>query len=298
MQPGKVKGIIPPIVTPVDKHENVDPGGLHRVIDHMLEGGVHGIFVLGSNGEFYAFDRENQKRAVEVTAEHVNGRVPVYAGTGSITTRECVRFAKMAGQAGADAITVLAPMYINPSDQELFDHFKEIADSTPLPVILYNNPARTTNHLSASLVKKLAGIENIAGIKTSTLDFSQSIRYLEATRDVPSFSLLSGSDYYIYATLVHGGSGAVAGTANAAPRLVVDIYDRFAAGDHAGALEAQRRLIPLRDAFSYGTFPVVMKECLNLMGISIGGAVKPVGPSAGAQLEALKKILRDLDLIS
>ena len=107
-----LKGVIPPIITPVDANENVDEAALKRVIDHVIDGGVHGIFVLGSNGEFYGLDFENQKRAVEITVNHVNGRVPVYAGASAITTREAIKLAKMAEKAGADALTVLTPMFI------------------------------------------------------------------------------------------------------------------------------------------------------------------------------------------
>src|SRR5680860_6853 len=171
-----LKGVIPPIITPVDSNENVDEAGLKRVIDHVLSGGIHGIFVLGSNGEFYALDFENQKRAVEITVKHVNGIVPVYAGASAITTKGCIYLAKMAEDAGADALTILTPMFINPSEEELFNHFKTIAASTKLPVLLYNNPGKTTNNISVGLLKKLAVIDNIVGIKNTSLDFAQTVQ--------------------------------------------------------------------------------------------------------------------------
>jgi len=292
-----VKGVIPPVVTPVDSNENVDAGGLRRVIDHILNGGVHGIFVLGSNGEFFAFDDENQKRAVEITVNHVNGRVPVYAGAGSITTKGCIKFAKMAQEVGVDAITVLTPMFINPSEKEMYNHFTSIANSTSLPIILYNNPGKTTNNISVGLLKKLAEIDNIIGIKNSTLNFAQTVEFIYETREIDNFNVLAGTDYFIYATLAHGGTGAVAGTANVAPGLVVDIYNKYEAGDHAGALDAQFKLIPLRNTFNYGSFPVVMKDCLNLMGMDIGNPVKPIDHCTAERLEALKEVLLKLNLI-
>jgi 4-hydroxy-tetrahydrodipicolinate synthase len=219
-------GVIPPIITPVDEDENVDVEGLKRVIDHVIDGGVHGVFVMGSNGEFYALDFENQKLAIETTVRHVAGRVPVYAGTGAITTRECIKAVKMAEEAGADAVSVLTPMFINPSEKEMYAHFEAIANSTSLPIILYNNPGKTTNNISVGLLKRLAEIENIVGIKNTSLDFSQTVEYIDATRDNDSFNVLSGTDYYIYATLMYGGVGCVAGTANVAPRLVSDICCR------------------------------------------------------------------------
>ena len=292
-----IKGVIPPIITPVDIHENVDPGGLKRVIDHVINGGVHGVFVLGSNGEFYGFDFENQKRVIEITVEHVNGRVPVYAGASAITTKECIKLAKLAEKEGTDALTVLTPMYINPSETEMYDHFVTIARSTKLPVLIYNNPGRTTNNISTGLLKKLACIENIVGIKNTSLDFSQTIQYLHETKDIKRFRVLAGTDYYIYSTLMHGGIGCVAGTANVAPKLVVEIYDRFIAGDYTGALEAQNKLIPLRNAYRYGSFPVVMKDCLNLMGLHVGHPVKPINHCSEERMEALIKILTELNLM-
>jgi len=294
----ELKGVIPPIITPVDAHENIDESGLKRIIDHVMKGGVHGIFVLGGNGEFYALDSENQKRAIEIAVRHVNGRVPVFAGANSITTKGGVEMARTAEKAGADALTVLTPMFIKASDTELYNHFKTIVSGTRLPVILYNNPGKTKNNISVELLKKLASIDNIIGIKNTSLDFSQTIHFIDSTRTVKNFRVLAGTDYYIYATLAHGGSGCVAGTANVAPSLVVDIYNKFEAGDHAGAIEAQFRLVPLREAYGFGSFPVVMKDCLNLMGMNVGSPVKPVMHCSEENLEKLKNILFDLNLIN
>lgn len=292
-----LKGVIPPIVTPVDKDENVDEKGLRDVIDYVLEGGVHGVFVLGSNGEFYALDEENQKRAIEITVEQVNHRVPVYAGIGEITTKACIKAAKVIEEAGADAITILTPMFIKPNEGEMFRHFEAIANSTKLPILLYNNPDKTTNNISVSLLEKLARIDNIIGIKNTSLDFAQTIEYIRVTKDIENFRVLSGSDFYIYATLAYGGAGCVAGTANVAPKLVVEIYEKYMAGDLKGAMDAQYKLIPLRNAYNYGSFPVVMKDCMNLMGINVGHPVKPIEHCKEERLEELKKILTGLDLI-
>jgi 4-hydroxy-tetrahydrodipicolinate synthase len=293
-----LRGVIPPIVTPVDSKNNVDAGGIKRVIDHVMNGGVHGIFVLGSSGEFYGLDHENQLRALQITVDHIGGKVPVYAGTGAISTKECCTFSNIAEINGADAITVLTPMYINPSEAELYQHFKSIAEQSPLPVIIYNNPGKTNNNISVTLLKRLAEIENIVGIKNTNLNFAQTIQFIHATKEQMDFNVLAGTDYFIYATLLHGGTGCIAGTANVAPSLVVDIYNKFIEGDHAGALEAQFRLLPLRDAYGYGSFPVVMKDCLNLMGLNVGDPIKPIDHCSSERMNDLKKILTDLDLIN
>jgi len=166
-----------------------------------------------------------------------------------------------------------------------------------LPVILYNNPDKTTNNISVKLLKKLAEIENIFGIKNTSLDFAQTVQYIYETRHIENFKVLAGSDYFIYATLAYGGAGCVAGTANVAPSLVVDIYNKFVSGDHAGALAAQYKLVPLRNTYQYGSFPVVMKDCLNLMGLKVGDPVKPIDHCTEERMNALKIVLSDLNLI-
>lgn len=291
------KGIIPPIITPITSNEEINFEELGKVIDYVIDAGVHGIFPLGSNGEFYAHDFNIQQQIIKFTVMHVNGRVPVYAGTTHITTKGVIKLAKAAETAGVTAISVLSPMFINPTEEELYCHFKEIADSVSIPVILYNNPGKTTNNISVNLLKKLGRIENIIGIKNTTPNFIQTIQYIEAAKEIENFEILSGIDYFIYSSLSYGAAGAVAGTANVAPKLVVEIYEKFIAGDLEGALKAQSRLIPLRDAFELGTFPTVAKDCLKLMGIISKGAVKPVSSCKGDTIENLKIILKNLELI-
>lgn len=290
-------GIVPPIVTPVDDHENVDPEGLRQVIQYVMDGGVHGIFVNGSNGEFYGLDFENQKKAVDTAVEYVSGRIPVYAGASAITTKESVALAKMAESAGADVLTVLTPMFIQPSEKEMFDHFAAIAGSTNLPVVLYNNPGKTGNGISPGLLEKLIRIDNISGIKNTSMDFSVTMKYIESSSARDDFAVFGGIDYYIYATLCHGGSGSVAGTANVAPKLVVDIYECYSRGDHLGALDAQKKLMPLRDAYGMGTFPVMMKAMLNILGVKAGKPIRPVSYVDDATVRRAEEVLKKTGLL-
>lgn len=271
-----LRGVVPPIVTPVDAHENVDEDKLRNVVDHVVSGGVHGIFVNGSNGEFYGLDYENQKRAMEIVVERVGGTIPVYGGASAITTKECIRLARMVEFAGASAVTVLTPLFIQPTEAELYQHFRAIAEATNLPVILYNNPGKTTNNITPVLLERLLDIDGVLGIKNTSNDFSLTMKYLRVAERKPDFRVFGGVDYYIYATLSHGGLGCVAGTANVAPQMVVDVYERFVAGDHKGALAAQIALMPLRDAYGLGSFPVMMKVCMNLLGIDVGLPIRPI----------------------
>lgn len=293
-----IHGVIPPLVTPVDDQERVDEKALRAIIDHVLRGGVHGVFVLGSTGEFYGLEIEEKRRAVAITIDQVQGRVPVYVGASAITTRECIQLTKMAGDLGGQAVTVLPPMFINPTEEELFRHFQAIAGSTPLPILLYNNPDRTGINLSAGLMERLAcSIENIVGAKDSSGDMTLTSEYIRRTRD-KGFRILAGRDTMILATLVYGGFGCVAATANVAPSLVVEIYEKFKAGDLPGALEAQYRLAPLRIGFGLGSFPVVMKDALNLLGIPMGDPIKPIDHCSPENMAKLRNILSQMGLLN
>lgn len=289
------KGIIPAMVTPLTPDGKVNTEALRKLTDYLIEGGVHGLFPVGSQGEFYALTFDEKKKVVEVVVEETRGRVPVYVGTGTITTREAVALTKMAEAAGANAVSVITPFFIRPSESELLEFYTTIAKATRLPVLLYNNPGRTGVNLSADFVVRASRVENIVGIKDSSGDLTLTAEYIRRTDE--KFSVLAGRDTLIYGTLCYGGKGAIAACANVAPKLIVEIYEAFMAGDMKRALSAQFRLAPLRLAFDLGTFPVVIKEALNLMGIDAGVGVPPVGgmdPKAKAEL---KEILKNMNLL-
>ncbi|HLB63968.1 MAG TPA: 4-hydroxy-tetrahydrodipicolinate synthase [Anaerolineales bacterium] len=288
-------GIIPAMVTPLTADDAINERALRRLANHLIDGGCHALFAIGSQGEFWAFSAEEKQRVWEIVVAEARGRVPVYAGTAAVTTREAIALTRLAEKAGADAVSVLTPYFISPNDNELFDHYKAIAESTTLPVLLYSNPARTGVRLSTSLVARLAEVPNIVGIKDSTGDLELAAEYIRTAPE--KFSVLMGRDTLIYAGLLYGAKGAIAATANVKPRLVADIYDKFLAGDLEGARRAQRALAPLRLAFSWGTFPVVIKEALDLMGMEGGPSRSPVGPLTGEQRERLKGVLVDMGVV-
>jgi len=291
-----IRGVVPPLVTPVDTLDRVQEGPYRKIIKHVLDGGVHGVFALGSTGEFFGLDDDQQQRAIDIAVDEVGGRVPVYAGVGAVTTRECIRAARRAEKGGAQAITILPPPLLTPTEDELFNHFQAIADATPLPALIYNNPDRIRINVSANLVERLAQLPNIVGAKDSFGDMTQTGEYIRRTQGT-GFKVLAGRDTMILATLVYGGVGCVATTSNIAPALVVKIYDRFMAGDLKGALEAQYALAPLRRAFNLGSWPVVTKDALNLMGMNVGAPILPNTSCAPAAMAKLKAVLADMGLL-
>jgi len=288
-------GIIPAMVTSFDKQGKVSEGGLRGLVDYLIEGGVHGLFPVGSQGEFYALEREEKKKIIETVLEQAKGKVPIYAGTGAITTREVITLTKMAEDIGVDAVSIITPFYISPTQDELYEHYLAIAKSTSLPILLYSNPGRTGVNLSADLVVRLSKVDNIVGIKDSSGDMTLTAEYIRRTSN--GFSVLAGRDTLIYGTLSYGGKGAIAATANVAPKLVVEIYEAYVKGDIERAKKAQANLAPLRLAFSLGSFPVVIKDALELIGIRVGTTMAPVKSLNKDKQEMLRNVLQEMKLL-
>ena len=292
----KPHGIIPALVTPLDEKGNLIEESLKNIIDFTIDAGVHGVFVLGTTGEFYGLDYNQKKRIIELTVEYTAGRVPVYAGASEITTDNCIKLTNLAENIGVDAVSVLTSFFIRPSQDELFDHYLNIAKSTKLPVILYSNVGRTNVNISPNLTAKLADIESIVGIKDSGGSLTQTAQYINQTID-KDFNVIAGRDTQILATLVYGGKGSIAATANIVPDIVVGIYNSFIAGNIEKARQYQYKLSPLRAAFELGTFPAVVKEAMKIIGIDAGVTFKPVGPLSNDNYEKLKDIITNLEII-
>ncbi|MFW5843959.1 MAG: 4-hydroxy-tetrahydrodipicolinate synthase [Spirochaetota bacterium] len=287
-------GIIPPLVTPFTADGEVDEAGLRAVIRYVRDGGVHGVFIAGSTGEAYALSEGQLFRAVEIAVDAVKGKVPVFVGTGRITTSESIRIAQGAERAGADALSIVTPYFITPSQDELYDHFEAIAKATSLPILLYNNPGRTGVVIEPDTISRLAKVDNVVGMKDSSGNMGKMV---DALRLCPEdFALFCGFDMIIYATLAAGGAGAVPASGNIAPRLIVDLYEKFRAGDLVEARRLQEKLAPLRKAFSLGTFPAVLKEGLNIAGVPVGEPLLPVRPLEPDARKELRRTLDDLGL--
>jgi len=291
----KFEGIIPPIVTPFANDNSINRAALRKVIDYVIDSGVNGVFVAGSQGEFFSMTEEEKVELYTIAVEETEGRVPVFAGTAAVTTAESVRLSKAAQRAGCDAISVIAPYFIKPNGDELYDHYAAIAKSVDIPVLIYNNPDRVGYTIPINTVKRLAQIDNIVGMKDSAGDLTyvnELIRQLGS-----DFAVFSGKDTVIFNILTSGGAGAVPASGNVAPKLIVDLYNAVKAGDLEKAKECQFKLTPLRNAFSLGSFPVVIKEALDLMGFGVGPARLPIKPLSDENRAKLKEILIDMELI-
>lgn len=294
-----IKGVIVPIITPIDSEENIDEKALREQVDYVIEGGVHGILAFGSNGEFYMVEEDEMERGLTIIIDQAEGRVPVYFGIGAISTKKCVRLAKMAVEKKADGISVLQPMFLKPTEEELFLHFKAIADAVPdTPVLLYNNPGRTGYTMSANLVERLAReVENIVGMKDTSGDITQTSEFIRRTRDV-NFKVFGGKDTLLYASMCHGAVGGVCTAGNFMPELITDIYNKFAAGNLRGSLEAQFKLNPVRLSMDGASFPVAAKDMAKLRGRKAGEPYRPnLSTPDGPVLDKMKAEMEKAGLI-
>jgi 4-hydroxy-tetrahydrodipicolinate synthase len=285
-----LRGIIPPLVTPLLPDESLDLPGLARHIDFLLAKGVDAIFVLGTTGEFYALDEAEKQRVVAAAVEHVRGRAPVFVGTGAETTREVVRLTKMAERERADGVSVITPYFLKPTQAELFDHFRRVAEATALPVVLYNNPGPTGVSLDVDTVARLAEVPNVAGIKDSSGDLQNTIELIKVAQS-DKFAVLNGRDTLILAALMFGAHGAIPATCNIAPELCVGIYQSFVAGNLEAARRFQDRLAPVRLALTLATGNGAVKEAMALLGRPAGPNRAPIGPLSAEKRQKLKEIL-------
>lgn len=289
----EIKGIIVPILTPMHEDETVNYEELVNQIERLIAAGVHGIFVFGTNGEGYILDEEEKAEIIRVAVKAVNGRVPVYAGTGCVSTRDTIRMSRKAKELGADVLSIITPSFAAASQEELIQHYETVANAVDMPILLYNIPARAGNALAPATVQKLSQVANIVGAKDSSGNFDNILQYIEKTRggDKP-FTVLSGNDSLILWTLLAGGKGAIAGCANVFPHTMVSIYEKFTAGDLEEARRAQDSIRPFRDIFKFGNPNTIVKTAVKELGYPVGLCRAPFNSLSPAGLDALRKALQ------
>lgn len=295
MKQVELKGIIPPILTPMNPDESVNLEELRNQIERLLAGGVHGLFPFGTNGEGYILSESEKIQVLEATIDQVKGRVPVYAGTGCISTADTIRMSKKAQQLGADVLSIITPSFAVASQKELYDHYVAVAKEVDIPIVLYNIPARTGNKLLPETVARLAkDVDVILGAKDSSGDWDNLQAYITLTRDLDKdFRVLSGNDSLILPCLKAGGAGGIAGCANVYPHTLASIYELFQAGKLEEAQVAQDSIAPFRAVFKYGNPNTVVKKAVALLGYPVGDCRRPFNYLCDEGVEALKKVLKE-----
>ncbi len=282
-----MKGIVPAVVTPFREDERIDYDAWQRILETLIGAGVHGLFVLGGQGEFFALDDEERQVAIRFCVQTVARRVPVYANVGAVTTRQTIRLAQRAEADGVDYVVAVTPYYIRPSADELLEHYREICRSVSLPVLVYNIPERTGVDFTPAVARRLAdAAPNFVGLKDSSGNLDRIEEYRAS-----GLKVFMGRDHLILEGLERGCVGAVTACANVAPRTFVDLYAAFEAGDRERAAELQALVEPLRRAFSLATFPSIVKEAMALAGLPAGRCRRPVGLASDEVRKELSLIL-------
>ncbi len=288
------EGVIPALITPFRDDGAIDEEGIRGNVEFLVDQGVDAVVPCGSTGESATLTHEEHVRVIELVVDASS--VPVIAGTGSNNTAEAVELTKKAEDVGADAVMVICPYYNKPSDRGLEEHFRRIAESTDLPVILYNVPGRTARNMSPEVVAKLAKIDNIVGIKEASGDLVQMSEIIRSTRD-ENFILLSGDDALTLPILSIGGKGVISVVANVAPALMKELVDSYMKGDVERAMEVHYRLMPLFKALFIDTNPIPVKKACELLGLSAGKPRLPLVELSDEKTEFLRKVMSDLGLI-
>ena len=290
-----IKGSIVAIVTPMQADGSLDFPGLRKLIDWHIAEGTDGIVIVGTTGESATVSVEEHCELIRATVEHAKGRIPIIAGSGGNSTAEAIKLTEFAKEAGADAALSVVPYYNRPTQEGMYQHFKAIAEAVDLPIILYNVPGRTVADMSNETIARLAEIPNIVGVKDATGNIGRATDLL---RMVPkSFAVYSGDDPTAMALMFCGGAGNISVTANVAPRAMHELCVAAMAGDIAGAVAINNKMIPLHQKLFVEPNPVPVKWALTEMGMMPAGIRLPLVALADDCHETVRGALRDAGVL-
>jgi len=292
----KLEGIWTPIPTPLTKQGKVDTNATRRVVDFHIEAGIDGLLPLGTSGEFALLSREERSILVESVANQADSRVPVVAGVSDPSIENVIQLSSDAKKAGADAVLATPPYYFTTGDEGHYLHFKTISEAIDLPLMIYNIPEWTHSFVTPETVQRLADDKLVVGMKYTENNLLNLIRFLKRSRS--KISIFAGSDALAYSNLEFGGSGAIMGSANLAPRVASEIFDNHRKGNLAGAKAAQEKLLPIIDAFAIGKYPAALKEAMSLIGMPVGPLKEPLTALSTSEKKIVAGLLRQGGFLS
>lgn len=293
--PLSIHGVVPPTVTAFDDDESVNYEATAAHARFVVDGGCHGVFVLGTNGELPLLTPDEQRGVVGAVTDEISS-VPVLAGVGAPSTHETVERATRAEESGADGIVVVTPYYYPLDDDAAVEHYRRVAGAVDVPLYVYHIPSRTGNELSLAALDDIADIDAVAGLK----DSSKDVPWLGQALDRhPELTFLAGSDSLVFAGLELGCTGVVSAIANVFPEFVVELYEAYDEGDESRARERQSTLYRVRDAFKRGPYMAGVKTALSLrdVGFDVGGLRSPLRTMDDVERQRLERDLRELEML-
>ncbi len=289
MQKGlRLHGIITALVTPFSNDGQVDEEAIRQLVQFQIKSGVNGLFPLGTTGMGPAMEPDERKRVAEIVVKEAKGRVPVIVQVGAADPAVSVDLARHAERCGADAVASLTPFYYHPGTDSIIEHYRRLAASTKLPVLVYNIPSNTGNNVDAKLLAQLSRIPNIVGIKDSSRDFSQLLDYLGSVP--PGFTVINGTDSYLFSAFCAGVNAGVSATANPFPELFVEMYEAYKASDLTKGERLQIKIHSLRAAMSNPPLAPLL-EVLKMRGLKSGNVRPPLRQMNSEEIAALRSIV-------
>jgi 4-hydroxy-tetrahydrodipicolinate synthase len=292
----KLEGIWTPIPTPLTKQGRVGTDATRRLVDFHIEAGIDGLLPLGTSGEFALLQRDERKTLVDTVVDQADNRVPVVVGVSDPSIENVVQFSSDAKEAGADGVIATPPYYFTTTDEGHYHHFKTISEAIDLPLLIYNIPEWTHSFVTPETVQRLAEEKLVVGMKYTEYNFLNLVRFLKTSGG--KIAIFAGSDAMAYSNLEFGGSGAIIGSANVAPKVASKIFDDYKKGDLEGAREAQERLLPIIMALGVGKYPAALKEAMNLIGMPVGPLKEPLQSLSIAEKRIVAGLLRSGGFLS
>ncbi len=288
------RGSIVAMITPFTEDGKIDRAGVEKLINFHIENGTDAILLAGTTGESATLTHDEHKELIKMGVEIAGGRIPIVAGTGSNSTAEALDLTRAAKEAGADAALLITPYYNKPTQKGMYLHFKKIAEEVDIPIILYNVPSRTGINLLPDTVAKLSEIPNIVAVKEASGNLGQMVQIVSKVKE--EFKLMSGDDQLLLPILSIGGTGVISVVANIIPKDMAQMIKEWEAGNVQKAREMYYKMYPLAQAMFYETNPIPVKTAAGLLGLPTGPLRLPLAPMDDANLERMKKAMRDYGL--
>jgi dihydrodipicolinate synthase/N-acetylneuraminate lyase len=297
-----LRGIIPPLITPLRDRDTLDVAGLERLIERLLAGGVHGLFILGTTGEAPSLSYRLRRELITRTCRQVAGRAPVFVGITDTAFVESVSLARFAAEAGAAAVVTSAPYYFPAGQPELLGFIERLVPKLPLPVFLYNVPMMTKTQFEPDTLRRVLHLEKIVGLKDSSGNLDYFSHVLELAKDRPDWSVLMGPEHLLVEALKRGGHGGVSGGALVEPRLFVEVYEAFGRSDTKRVAQLQRRLLQLGQIYKIGRHASAvikgLKCALSLLGICDDFMAEPLTRFREPERAKVRTVLREVGLLT
>jgi 4-hydroxy-tetrahydrodipicolinate synthase len=294
-----ILGSIVAIVSPMHEDGSLDLDALRQLLDWHVEQGTHGIVIVGTSGESPTVNVQEHCELIQVAVDHINGRIPVIAGTGGNSTREAIELTEFAKKAGANASLQVVPYYNKPTQEGIYAHFKTIAEKIDLPVILYNVPGRTVADMSNATILRLAQVPGISGLKDATGNLERASALLAGLKEQKShhFALYSGDDLTAIFLMLMGGHGNISVTANVAPQMMASLCTAAMTGELVLARELQFKLLQLHQMMFIEPNPIPVKWALHQMGVIDQGIRLPLTPLSENFQRPMQEVLRKAGLL-